>query len=225
MNRLVRVRLSTQLRDRIENDIATGVFRQGERLDEARLAARFGVSRTPIREALVDLASSGLIEMLPRRGAFVRRVSVKELIEMFEVMAELEGLCGRLAARRVNDATRANLEAVHGACVAAAECGDPDRYYYENERFHRAIYAASQNAFLAEQAGRLHDRLKPFRRLQLRNPGRMEASIAEHTGVVDAIMAGDGPMAEARLRAHVAIQGERFTDFVASLDAGGTLSF
>ena len=90
-----------KLREQLEQDIITGVFKPGDRLDEVSLAKRFSISRTPIRETLQRLASSGLVERRPRRGVFVRTLSLQELVEMFEVMAELEGMCGRLAARRI----------------------------------------------------------------------------------------------------------------------------
>lgn len=209
--------LSQRLRDEIENEILTGQLVPGHRLDEVALANRFGVSRTPIREALLQLSAAGLIEMRPRRGAMVASVGTERLIEMFEVMAELEGLAGRLATRRHTDAdTNAILEA-HEACRRAAGAGDSDAYYYENERFHYAIYHASHNQFLFEQCSALHRRLKPYRRLQLRVRNRVARSFAEHEQVVVALLAGDGAKASAALHDHVAIQGERFSDFVASI--------
>jgi DNA-binding GntR family transcriptional regulator len=206
-----------RLRDELENEILTGALMPGERLDEVPLANRFGVSRTPIREALMQLASAGLVEIRPRRGAVVAELGPGRLVEMFEVMAELEGMAGRLAARRHTEADAAAIRAAHEACRAAAASGDCDAYYYENERFHLAIYAASHSGFLAEQCTALHRRLKPYRRLQLRVRNRLGVSFAEHDGIVAAILAGDGEAANAALRAHVAIQGERFSDLLASL--------
>ena len=101
------MRRADALRDQLEQDIVTGALRPGERLDEQSLAARFGVSRTPIREALMQLASAGLVELQARRGAFVASLSLREVIERFEVMAALEGACGALAARRMTEAERA----------------------------------------------------------------------------------------------------------------------
>lgn len=207
------------LRDDVEDLIATGVFPPGERLDEVQLATRFGVSRTPIREVLHQLAAAGLVELRPRRGAVVAAIPPDRLVEMFEVMAELEALSGRLAARRLTAAGRQELLEAHEAGQAAAGRADPDAYYYENERLHAAIYAASGNTFLAEQALALRRRLKPFRRLQLRVAHRMQASHAEHGRVIAAILAGDGDGAAAELRAHVLVQGERFSDLMASLRA------
>ena len=106
----------------------------------------------------------------------------------------------------------------HEACAREASGGDADAYYYANERFHHLIYAACHNAFLAEQARQLHARLKPYRRLQLRARSRVASSLAEHQGIVDAILAGDGDRAERLLREHILIQGERLADFIASFD-------
>ncbi|MDJ0684887.1 MAG: GntR family transcriptional regulator [Alphaproteobacteria bacterium] len=211
-------RTADSLRDGIEQLIVSGEFGNGERLDEVRLAARFGVSRTPLREAFQMLAASGLVELIPRRGAFVRLPDLVAMFEMFEVMAELEAMCGRLAARRVTPAMLADIKAAAAACEAALEEGDSDRYYRENGVFHHLLYAASGNGFLAEEAERLHRRLKPFRRMQLRVRGRMRQSMAEHRDILQAIEDGDGARAADALRGHVAIQGERFNDLMASYD-------
>lgn len=213
------MRRAEELREQLEQDIVTGAFRPGERLDEQSLAARFGVSRTPIREALMQLASTGLITLQPRRGAFVATLSLREIIERFEVMAALEGMCGALAARRIDDAGRGRLAQAHEACIRETRgAASADQYYYANERFHHVIYAACGNAFLCEQARQLHGRLKPYRRLQLRARSRVASSLAEHQEIVEAILAGDGARAERRLKEHILIQGERLTDFIASYD-------
>jgi DNA-binding GntR family transcriptional regulator len=207
--------MSNRLREQIEEQIATGQLAPGSALDEASLADRFGVSRTPVREALIQLAAEGLIELRPRRGAVVASVGPARLLEMFEVMAELEAMCARLAARRMTAAEREALMRAHQACEAARD--DPDAYFYCNERFHAVIYAGSHNGFLAEQAAQLHRRLRPYRRLQLRVRDRMASSYAEHSAVVAALVAGDASGAATALRQHVSVQGERFGDLVATL--------
>ncbi|WNJ88052.1 GntR family transcriptional regulator (plasmid) [Bosea sp. 685] len=209
---------STHLRDQIEEEIATGAFKPGDRLDEVSLADRFGVSRTPIREALQQLSVAGLVEIRRHRGAIVSAPDPKRLIDMFELMAELEAICGRLAARRLLPDDEAELKRTLEACRKAAELGDTDTYYYENERFHRAIYVASGNGFVAEQALALHKRLAPFRRLQLRVRNRMRTSQTEHESIVAALLEGNSEAAAARLHSHVAVQGERFADLIASLN-------
>jgi len=212
-------RRSEQLGDEIEERIVTGEYRPGMRLDEQDLADEFGVSRTPIREALIHLASSGLVEIRPRRGAIVAEASPTRLCEMFEVMAELESMCGRLAARRITPEEQVKLLDAHRACEVARDAEDPDAYDRLNEVFHECIYRASHNVFLAEQADMLHRRLRPYRRLQLRVRNRIRSSYSEHQAIVDFILAGDSEGAATVLRKHVVVQGERFADLVASLAA------
>lgn len=208
-----------KLRDDIENGIVTGEFEPGERLDETQLAKRFGVSRTPIREALMQLSATGLVEIRPRRGAVVVDPAPQRVFEMFEVMAELEGMAGALAARRHREEDRSVILAAHEKCKEAAASEDTDRYYYENEIFHRAIYAASHSGFLEDQCKVLHRRLRPYRRLQLRVRNRMKVSLTEHGEIVEAILSGDAEKAREQLRSHVAVQGDRFGDLVANLSS------
>ena len=210
-------RLSERLRESIEEEIATGKLLPGTRLDEVDLATRFGVSRTPIREALRLLLGEGLVETRPQRGAVVAQATPQRLIEMFEVMAELEGMCARLAARRLSDGELAEIEAAHDACRGSAAARDADAYFYANERFHYAIYAASHNTFLFEQASALQRKLRPYRRLQLRVRNRPQRSFEEHQAIVDALREGDAEKAVQAIRSHVVVQGERFADLIASL--------
>jgi DNA-binding GntR family transcriptional regulator len=116
-------------------------------------------------------------------------------------------------------AEHAQLLEAHKACSSAYEARDPDEYYYRNEVFHQTIFAGSHNQFLAEQARALSRRLRPYRRLQLRVRDRMKHSFSEHDAVVKAILDGDGTKAADLLRGHVAVQGQRFTDLVASMEA------
>lgn len=216
-------RIADTLREQLEQAILTGEFHDGDRLDEVRLSERFAVSRTPLREAFQRLAASGLVELVPHRGAFVRHPAFAEVIEMFEVMAELEALCGRLAARRLSDTMLDRIEENVTACEASVAAGDADGYYRENERFHHLIYEASGNTFLAAEAARLHRRLQPFRRMQLHLRGRLRQSLDEHRRILNALRAGDSDIAGETLRGHVSVQGERFNDLMASYRGSGLL--
>ena len=211
-----------RLRQTIEDEIVDGRLSLGARLDETQLAERFGVSRTPIREALLQLAMTGLVEIKARRGAIVSAPEPQVLLAMFETMAEIEASCGRFAARRLIPEDEADLKASLTACAASAEANDPEGYYRENYVFHTVIYRACRNAFLCEQARLLHRRLAPFRRLQLRARHRLvgvkcHCFLAEHEGIVAAILKGDEARAAEALRLHVVVQGERFSDLVVSL--------
>ncbi|GJE58967.1 GntR family transcriptional regulator [Methylobacterium trifolii] len=206
-----------RLRQTIEDEIVAGRIAVGARLDETQLAARFGVSRTPIREALLQLAVTGLVETKPRKGTIVSAPEPQHLLAMFETMAEIEASCGRFAARRLVPDDEAALRAALSACEAAAGAGDAEGYYAENYVFHAVVYRACRNAFLSEQARLLSRRLAPYRRLQLRARHRLGQSLAEHEGIVAAILAGDDVRASERLRAHVVVQGDRFADLMAGL--------
>jgi DNA-binding GntR family transcriptional regulator len=212
------MRTADRIREALEQAIVEGEFTDGERLDEVRLAEQFSASRTPVREALQALSASGLAEQLPRRGVFVRHPSFVQLVEMFEVMAQLEAMSGALAARRVTDTDLRKLEVAMKSCERACASGDTDLYYRENEHFHQLIYAASANSFLASEAVRLQKRLAPFHRLQLRVRNRMRQSMKEHDAIVAAIRAGDSDEAARKLQAHVAIQGVKFNDLMASYE-------
>lgn len=214
-------RLSEKLREAIEEEVATGRLLPGTRLDEVELATRFGMSRTPIREALSQLAGEGLVEVRARRGMVVAQVSPQRLVEMFEVMAELEAMCARLAARRMADAELGSLEALHERCRSAVVGRDPDAYFYANEAFHQAIYRGAHSGFLFEQAHGLQRKLRPYRRLQLRVRHRLQRSFDEHQQIVEALRNGDAELAVAAVRDHVVVQGERFADLLAGLQQLG----
>ena len=209
---------SAKIRDSLEQRIIEGELGIGKRLDEAELSKHYGVSRTPVREALQRLAESGLAEHLPRRGTFVSTPSLSELVEMFEVMAELECMAVRLATRRATSADIDALTESNEACRAAFEAGDAKRYYELNAAVHRQIYKMSGNSFLTVEAQRLHDRLRPFRRLQLRVRGRMDESMDEHDIILAAIRDGDIQKAVNTMRNHITILGERFNDLVSGFN-------
>ena len=203
-----------QVRDQLEDDIVNGRLRPGEQVQVEALMARFGVSRTPVREALQQLEASGLVAVQPKRGTFVAQTGVAELIEMFEVMAELEAMCARLAARRATPAAIGEIQNALHACAVQCDAGDADAYYYANEQFHRLIYQACSNAFLVQQTLALKNRLKPYRRLQLQLQNRVAESMQEHRQIVDALQRGDGDSAARCARQHVLVQGQHFTDLL-----------
>ncbi|MBK4217136.1 GntR family transcriptional regulator [Paracoccus caeni] len=208
---------TVRIRNALENAIVKGVYLPGSQLDPEALEREFDCSRTPVREALHQLEASGLVRVVPKRGTFVTEWNPSELAERFEVMAEIEATCGRLAARRVTDAELRELEAVHEHCREAAEAGDVEAYYARNSTFHHCIYRATHNAFLEQEASRLHAMLQPYRRMQLQVRNRMMRSFKEHDSVVAAIRGGDADAAALALREHVIVQGDRFHDLVAAM--------
>jgi DNA-binding GntR family transcriptional regulator len=198
-----RALLSDRIRNALTDEIAAGVLPAGAALDEQQLADRFGASRTPVREALRQLAVSGLVEMRPRRGVVVTRITAARIMDMFETMAEIEALCVRLATYRMTPLERSHLLQLHDASKAMVEAGDYDAYDTFNREFHESIYRATHNGFLAEQAIAIRTRLTAFRRTQLRQDDRIVRSRDEHDGVMQAISQGDGEEAARRMRAHM----------------------
>lgn len=211
------MRRATKLRQALEREILTGALPPSTRLDEASLAARFNVSRTPVREALVELAAIGLVEMRRHHGAAVATISLKRLLEMFETMAELEAVSARFAARRITTDELAEMARVHQQCGELAAAGEHDAYYDMNTGFHECIYRAAHNGFLAGQVTAIRNRLDPYRRIQLRRAGRLIESFGEHEEVFQAVRRRDGDAAYRLMHDHIAIQGESFNDFIASL--------
>src|SRR5208337_1498362 len=137
-----------RLRAMIEEDILSFKLKPGDKLDECRLAEMYGTSRTPVREALRQLSANGLIEIRPHKGAIVAKIGIRELVELFEVMAELEGACGRLAAKAC---LKSDVEAIvteQENCRYSASMNDAESYQHANECFHEAIYRASRNSCL-----------------------------------------------------------------------------
>lgn len=211
------VRRADQIADKLEQLVFSGEFQDGDRLDEVKLAAQFNVSRTPIREALQVLVTTGMAEQIPRRGVFIRQPGPVELMEMFETMAELEAVCGRLAATRMKDQELDQLSSANDNCRAAIEDTDYDRYYAENEIFHQIIYRGAANSYLEKQALQLQNRLRAYRKIQLRFRGRLGQSMREHSEILTALQVGDPEKAATALRLHVAVQGEKFHQLLASL--------
>jgi DNA-binding GntR family transcriptional regulator len=198
-----------ELRLQLADEIIRGTLAPGAPLDETDIARRFSVSRTPVREALRQLAASGLVDARAHRGAVVARPTLDRVTGMFEAMAELEAICAGLAAERMPAADRARLEAIHEELRVLSHAGNPERFHSVNERFHNAIYAGSQNAYIAEMTLATRVRVQPFRRAQFRNLGRLAKSHAEHDRVVVAIMRGDKAGAAAAMRAHIElVRGE-----------------
>jgi DNA-binding GntR family transcriptional regulator len=206
-----------KLAGQIADAILSGDFAPGFRLDEQLLAQRYGVSRTPVREALRQLAATGLIEIRPRRGAAVARTTPAQLEALFVAMGEMEATCARLAAMRMTPIERRRLLALHDDTMAELVLrGDPEAYADANISFHTLIYAGAHNEALQEFTATLRRRLAPFRRAQFRTAGRLPRSHAEHDAVVKAILAGDAAGAHTAMLHHVSLVEDAYDAFSAS---------
>lgn len=200
----------------IEEQILLGKLPPGSRLDEKQLAERFNVSRTPVREALWHLASSGLVDLRRHHGAVVKQLTLVELVEMFQVMAELEGLCARLSARRMTLSERKSLKVIQKTAAKQIADKDHEGFFRTNNKFHEMIFEGSKNKFLQQESRSLRNRVDPYRRYITYQPGQMEKSHNEHEAIVRAIDSGNDEQAHQVMRDHVNMLGEFVADFIAS---------
>ena len=195
--------LADEVFRKIADEIAIGVFLPGERLDETVLAARFQVSRTPVREALKQLAITGLVLYRPNRGSVVTDMTPAQLDQMFEVIGELEATCARHAALRMTDAERNLLCDLHAQSRLAIQNQDADAYDTINRDLHTVIIQGCHNPVLIEIVTGLRHKISTFRRTQFRNLERMSASYEEHSVIVEALMARDVVTCYREMRAHL----------------------
>lgn len=199
-----RTSLTAEAVARLKRMIVEEGLAPATRLREKELSERFGISRTPLREALKILATDGLVELLPNRGAQVADVSGEAIRETFEVLAGLEGLAARLACARGTDAQIGEVRALHERMIAAFETGDRTAYFALNQAIHRAIVAMAGNAVLADMHERLNQRAR-FARLSANFArDRWAAAVAEHEAILAALEARDGAKLEKLMSRHIA---------------------
>ncbi|WP_422098542.1 GntR family transcriptional regulator [Variovorax sp.] len=210
-----RVNLSDKIREALEDEIVSGKLYAGCRLDEQELMERFNVSRTPAREALQQLATAGLVDIVPRHGAVVATLSLTEYVAMLEMLTELEGLAARLSARRMPAALRKDLEASIRACEEAAAQDDPVAYERANRWFHETVYDGSLNEVLARQLRLMRLRMRHPQRSLFDRPNRVRNSMVEHRAIVQAILNGDEDGADRAMSMHISSGGNVYVDAVA----------
>jgi len=203
-----------EIRLELEAALIDGRLTPGMAIDEQALSARFGTSRTPVREALLLLAAKGLVEIVPRTGIYVRQLDVRELIAMMEGLSELEGVLARLAAHRCSADARIRLAEALEHTGKCAQCSDPVGYAQANATLHELIYQSSGNDFVIEQTRLARLRIAPYRGQLFEKPGRLARSQIEHTAVVNAICTHQPEAAAEAMRAHILAGGQAFTDVV-----------
>ncbi len=206
--------ISEHIRVVLSDEISTGTIRPGSVLDEGTLSARFSASRTPVREALRQLEASGLVEIRPRKGAFVLPLTLPRLMQMFEVTAEIEAMCVGLATHRITGVERAELLDIHQKASVAAREENFEQYDELNLAFHELLYRSAHNDFLFEELMRLRGRLLPFRRTQLRYAQRLHSSNNEHDAIIRAMMQGDAAQASLMMREHMLNAGVALARFM-----------
>jgi len=198
------------------DDISVGVLTPGERLDEVRLTERFGVSRTPVREALSRLVAQGVLVPGEKRGVRVAEYTREQLAQIFEAMHEIEATCARMASQRLTLLSRAEIEAAQAGCVAAAEAGDIQGYLRANEQFHRAIYRATGNPYMAGIALDFRYRTGPFRAKKFADKDNLLASAHAHEELIADIFSEDSATASRGMREHMR------ASFIETLARSGT---
>ena len=189
--------LSSALEGLIEALIFDGELTIGDRINEAQLAERLGISRSPIREALRALEASGIVEVKPNRGVFVRRLDTAEALEVYGVRAALFGYAGQLLAETAGEAVCHRLLSLQDAMTAAADDHSFEAYFPLNFAFHDFIVEATGNTVLAAQYRALVKQLRLFRARNLMFGDTLAISNREHAAIVAAICAGD-PLAAYR---------------------------
>ena len=203
----------------IENLIVNGSMVPGQRLDEMVLAKKYGVSRTPVREAIRALTAIGLVQNTGRQGSQVAKLSISMLIEMFELMAVLEGMCAQLAARRATKNELIEMHKTHQLLEKTFEKGTHKEFYDVNLKFHDQLYNASHTQYLAEETLRLRRRLSPYRMRVTFQPGRMSSTLEEHNKILIAINKGESELAKNEAISHLRLIGNDLEDFIASVSS------
>lgn len=209
--------LAPRIADALKRLIYDGEFAPGERLNEAALALRMGTSRGPIREAVRLLAGWGLVTPVPNRGVFVRKLSVREMLEVYDLRALVFGYAAEHAAERATEADRRELTDLLQAMDAASAAEDGARYYELNLHFHARLLALSGNQRAAQAYDDYVKELHLFRRRYFNGPGNMRRSNEQHRQIVEAVAAGQGARARAAAERHVLEGRQRL---LATLDSG-----
>ena len=195
--------LSRQIAEQLKQLIYAGEFKAGDRLNEAALAVRMGTSRGPIREAIRILTGTGLVTPVVNRGVFVRKVSIKEMLEIYELRALVFGFAAERACDNVTDADRARFESLLEGMDTAAQENDSGLYYDLNVRFHELILTLSNH----ERARQLYDsyvkELHLYRRQNFNAPGNMRRSNVEHRRIFEAISKGNAAKAKQYAEEHI----------------------
>lgn len=202
------------VRQALEQDISDGLLIPGDALDEDALAARFGVSRTPVREALLHLSVLGVVTIAPRAGIHVSRLSLPELLDFVEMLGELEASCAKLATRRISSEQAAALKRVHEESLVYEQSGDAQGYAHCNAQFHEILYQACRNEPLAAEIARIRGRTQIYRQSVFQNQMRIRKSREDHEQLLQAILAGDAAAASEAALAHISGGAKDLADMV-----------
>jgi DNA-binding GntR family transcriptional regulator len=195
--------LHDEVVDRVRTLVIEGQLAPGSRIHESQLGNALGVSRTPLREALKVLASEGLIELVPGRGAVVKRLTHKDVRDMLDVLVALETLAGRLACRNATDSDIGRLRALHDEMMALYAAGNRLEYYWRNQAIHAGLAALSGNALLGSLHHAISARLKRIRFIGNEEPDKWAGAVAEHEAMIAALEARDEVLLADVIRRHL----------------------
>jgi DNA-binding GntR family transcriptional regulator len=195
--------LTKSVIDEVKRLIYTGEVKPGDRLNEAALATRLGTSRGPVREALKGLAGQGLVTAVPNRGMFVRQLSFRDMLEVYELRALMFGYAAARACDHFSEEHRADFEGLLKAMDEACEADQGTRYYELNLAFHAKILALSNNRHAQQAYDEYVKQLHIFRRQFFNVPGNMRRSNVEHREIFEAIAVADVPRARTAAEQHV----------------------
>ncbi len=209
--------LAERMVQALEDEIVSGRQVSGVRLDEQRLADHYGVSRTPVREALRELVATGLVEKRPHRGFIVKHVNQEELSQLFEAMAVMEASCGRFAATRMTDAELKQMRDLMKSLNQAAKAKKANDYDNLNRQFHSLIYQGAHNDVLTDLAISTRRRTAPFRRAQFQLRERIGQSHQEHKKIVEAILDHDEDTTYHQLYTHIIRSRDSACEYLAQL--------
>ncbi|MBN9427804.1 MAG: GntR family transcriptional regulator [Burkholderiales bacterium] len=199
------MKVSERIRLAVETDIRNGVLLPGQSIDEQELAARYQVSRTPVREALLQLKAQRILHSQPRNGMVVARMDVQELLAIWELMAEMEGVCARMACQRMTAEEREELARVHRAAAPIAEADDAQAWREANHDFHEVLYRGCRNPYLREQLLALRARTGAYLRHAFIAVGRVRSSYEQHGELVEAIIANDPARTHRMMMRHISL--------------------
>lgn len=201
--RITRRTLHDEVLNQVRDMIIEGRLAPGARINEVQIGAALGVSRTPLREAIKTLASEGLVEIVPARGAIVRRFLAADLVQIIEVLKQLEQLGGRLACARASDPTIASIVALHDRMMELYAARNRLEYFKLNQAIHTAIVQASGNDILAETHAMLQSRIKRMRFIGNGSPEKWAGAVAEHEEMIGALKRRDADSLVAVIGKHL----------------------
>lgn len=216
---IIRKSLHQELVGRLQNLIINSELNPGTKVPEKQLCEQFGVSRTPLREALKVLASDGLVWLEPNRGAWVTQVTQEEVDEVFPVLGALEALSGELACKHITDSEIEEVQALHAQMIQSYEHRDLDAYFSLNQKIHRAILTAARNATLTTSSQALSLRMQRARYLANMSEGRWFSAVQEHEKILQYLVARDGPKLAATLLNHMEAKRASVVEWLQSQEA------